>query len=64
MNALLAVAWLLASVYVAAKCGWWLLCVVLGIKKRHRLCGGNGCRLCGDGRVYRSRAAGWMRKGK
>jgi len=50
---------------VGVRLGWALICLVLGVKKRHWLCGGNGCRICKDGRVYRSAVAGWLsRKGK
>ena len=54
----------LVAFAAGVRLGWALICLVLGVKKRHWLCAGNGCRLCGDGRVYRSRVAGWMRKGK
>ena len=43
----------------------WLAELWLARKKPHRLCGGNGCRVCRwTGKRYRSRVAGRMRRGK
>lgn len=63
-HALLGLAVFLAGIAVGVRIGWAVVCIVLGVKKRHWLCAGNGCRICKDGRVYRSALAGWMRRRK
>ena len=65
MNALFGLGWLLVAFVAAVLVLRWLYELVLARKRPCRWCGGNGCRMCRwQGRVYRSRVAGRIRKGK